>query len=191
MRSAAMGGMSEALLRMLRARGDIESMTQQTLDEASVKSGDRWTFRETFDLSASDAEVVIANELPTDVLRVVVSTIRSDDKISGTVQTNPTIDTSGTAFRWIPDRDDGTDGTLPDGITVEYGGDYSSSGQSIPIQSTGGTGPPFRQTPLNTADTAVARIEPGGARQYTVSDDSGGDNTLVMTLVVSRAPQVK
>ena len=175
------------LLPLLRARGDGEAMTGQTLAEQSLKTGDRWTFRDTFALDTADADIVVANDFPDDVLRVVSIRLAADDQFTGTLQTNASVDTSGTLFDWIPDRHDGTDGTLPSGIVVESGGTYSATGQSIPVQSTGGTGTPATRTPLNAVEAAVARVEPGGAFRYTISDDSGNPNTLLASITISRA----
>jgi len=177
--------MSLALLQMLRSRGDDEAVNTQPLAEESLKNARRWTFREDFDIETDDIEILIANSMSNNSLRLVSKIILSDDTYSGSVDLNVSGVGTGTPLPFRNDLIDGDPVDPPDGITVESGGTYSGGSNSLPIRTTGGTGRGTNRTPLNQIPTATARIEPGGSLHYTLSNSSGNPNTVTFEAIIA------
>ena len=175
------------IARILRPRGDGDAMNTQTASASSLKQGERWTFRDVFDVAADGSELVyVENDLSSDALRVVSITIRSSRALTGSVEANSSVETSGSPLPVQNDRIDADVADLPAGVVVESGGTYTAGEAPLPISTVGGDGSGSNRTALNQLPTANVRIEPGASLLWTLTDDSGNGATIVFEVVVAR-----
>jgi len=179
-------GLAE-LTGIIRNRGNALAGTIQSLAEASLREGDRWTFRQAFDLAAGGTETVLLdNDLSADALRVVAIRISTANAITGSVAANADGVGSGSALPAQNDRIDADVAALPAGVSVESGGSYSGGDASLPLETTGGTGAGTNRTALNQVPTANVRVEPGGSLLWTITEDSGNASKVVFEVTVAR-----
>jgi hypothetical protein len=177
------------LFRLLDGRGDDEAMNSQTLSEESLKNGRRWQYAAVVSLGANESTgVVIDNSTDGRPVRIVAVELIPDNKISGTVDANVTIDSAGTELDAQNGRIDGdVAATLP-GVTVERGGTYSGGEAAVPFETAGGEGSGAARSALEPIPTSVTRIEAGHSLRYTITEDSGNAQAVVVSITVAVPP---
>jgi hypothetical protein len=174
------------VVRLLRARGSDDAGTTQTLSESSLRTGNRWTFRDSFNVSIDATQDILVDNAGDRALRVVAANVFTDNPIGGSVVANADGVGSGTELPGRNDRINDAVATLPSGVTVEQGGTYSGGEASLPISTVGGTAAGVNATALTQLPRSEIRLDPGGSLLWSIENVASAALSLVFELVVAR-----
>lgn len=171
---------------------DDEAVSIQPLGEESLKNGNQFVYRESFDRNTTNSNLTILLEQPdsaSDEIRVIGRLIEPSKAIEGTISFNVGIDSRGSDFSYanakvtdpMPD---------PENIYVQYGGTYTkgagNQGDVLPVEVLG-TGQGINKRALNSSRAAF-RLSPGTNILYDINALSD-DTDIIVEFIVSERPQ--
>lgn len=172
---------------------DDEAVSIQPLAEESLKTGNQYIFRETFDRSTNNPNLKVLIEQPEgadEAIRVIGNTIESTKELLGTVSFNVGVDSRGTSFR-------NANSKITDPMeessneTVEYGGTYTKDAggeaDALPLEILD-TGEGINRRSFHV-NSAAFRLTPGTNILYDLDAQADGTD-IIFEVRLSERPQI-
>jgi len=165
---------------------DDEAVSQQPLGEESLKNGRQFIFRETFTRDASNSNLKVLIQQPSDAsnaIRIIGRLFEANKAIEGTLSFNVETNTQGTEFSYANAKVQDPMPTVSN-IRVEYDGDYDKTAGSadvIPIEVLE-TGRGNNRRAM-ASSRAAFRLTPGTNVLYDVDVQSDGTDMVVEFIV--------
>jgi hypothetical protein len=171
---------------------DDEAISIQPLGEESLKNGNQFIFRETFDRDTTDSNLKILIHQPSTAdnrLRVIGLIIGSNKALEGTMSFNVDVESEGTDFRYANAR---VTDPMPESenLNVQYGGTYTkgAGGQAdaLPVEVLE-TGTGINRRAMDSSRSAF-RLTPGTNILYDLEAQSDGTD-IIVEFIVSERPE--